>query len=107
MYSNTPVRKGFDYTALFVGLVGLKEAAHRPYKLRMEVFPDALPVPIFLTRPGLPRIIPSFHRYQIQKRDDEVACNRLVRLAFSIFIFGGSSCLNKRPRVHLTLWSRQ
>lgn len=45
--------------------------------------PELLPVPISLTRSGCPRIIPSFHRRMIYKRDDKA--DPLVKLYLSFF----------------------
>ena len=42
-----------------------------------------LPVPVSLTRSGYPRIIPSFHRILIYKRDDR--SDQLVQLYLSLF----------------------
>lgn len=47
--------------------------------------PQQLPVPISLTRTGYPRIIPSYHRRMIRKRDDKA--DRLVQMYLSFFAF--------------------
>jgi len=40
------------------------------YAREVPILPTELSVPLSLTRTGLPRIIPSFHRAKIRKRDD-------------------------------------
>lgn len=45
--------------------------------------PSLLPVPISLTRGGLPRIIPTFHRKMMRRRDEKA--DRLVQVYFSFF----------------------
>lgn len=45
--------------------------------------PSLLPVPVSLTRSGYPRIIPSFHRNMIYKRDEKA--DLLVQCYLSFF----------------------
>lgn len=51
----------------------------------MEVDPhEALPHPISLTRCGLPRNIPAFHRHMIRRRDDKAdLTHQMVRAKFA------------------------
>lgn len=44
---------------------------------------ELLPVPVSLTRSGYPRIIPSFHRHLIYKKDHRA--DQLVQLDLSFF----------------------
>lgn len=44
---------------------------------------DLLPVPVSLTRSGYPRIIPSFHRRMMYKKDDRA--DQLVQIYLSFF----------------------
>lgn len=55
---------------------------------------DSLPVPIFLTRSGYPRIIPSFHRKLIYKRDDY--SDVLVQIYLSFGTLAKVVCLAKK-----------
>lgn len=48
-----------------------------------KVKPELLPVPVSLTRSGYPRIIPSFHRRFILRKDDRATI--LVQLYLSFF----------------------
>lgn len=45
--------------------------------------PSSLPYPVSLSRDGIPRIIPVFHRRLIRRRDDRA--DRIVRLYLSFF----------------------
>lgn len=56
--------------------------------------PDLLPVPVSLTRSGYPRIIPSFHR-QIIRRKDERA-DLVVKVYLSFFSLSKVICLAKK-----------
>lgn len=53
-----------------------------------------LPFPVSLTRTGLPRRIPSFHRAAISRRDEKA--DKLVRLYLSFFSISKLILVNKR-----------
>lgn len=60
--------------------------------------PLAIPFPVFLTRSGIPRCIPVFHRRMIKRRDAKT--DQLVR-ALTIFTFQ----MNRKRILNLNRWS--
>lgn len=86
-------RSGALFTALYLKqcAVTLQQAygGITPYDIHTK-----LSVPVSLTRSGYPRIIPSFHRQQIYKRDDKA--DMLVKLYFSFFSLSRAIKLAKR-----------
>ena len=73
-------RSGALHTALY-----LKQSASclmRWYGEGGKVQPYHLPVPVSLTRTGLPRMIPAFHRNQIRKFDDKADTDVQLYLSF-------------------------
>lgn len=61
-----------------------------------KVKPELLPVPVSLTRSGYPRIIPSFHRRWILRKDDRA--DILVQLYLSFLSLSKIIVLAKRVR---------
>lgn len=61
-----------------------------------KVKPELLPVPVSLTRSGYPRIIPSFHRRWILRKDDRA--DIFVQLYLSFFSLSKILVLAKRVR---------
>ncbi|KAG8363190.1 hypothetical protein BUALT_BualtMtG0007500 (mitochondrion) [Buddleja alternifolia] len=59
-----------------------------------SVTPDLSPIPVSLTRSGYPRIIPSFHRRCIYRKDDRA--DMLVQLYLSYFSLAKRILLAKR-----------
>lgn len=91
-------RSGPLFTALY-----LKQCAS---SLQMaygssKVKPSLLPVPVSLTRGGLPRIIPAFHRHKIRRRDDY--SDRLVQLYLSFFSL--SKLIELAPKINRSTFS--
>lgn len=86
-------RSGALFTALYLKqcTVTLQQAygGITPYDIHTK--PS---VPVSLTRSGYPRIIPSFHRQQIYKRDDKA--DMLVKLYLSFFSLSRAIKLAKR-----------
>lgn len=73
-------KSGWLFTALY-----LKQCAASLQKAYGgdTYVPELLPVPVSLTRTGYPRIIPTFHRRLIRRKDDKA--DRLVQLSLSFF----------------------
>ncbi|TYH13103.1 hypothetical protein ES288_A06G118000v1 [Gossypium darwinii] len=86
-------RSGTLFTTLYLKqcAVTLQQAygGITPYDIHTK-----LSVPMSLTRLGYPRIIPSFHRQQIYKRDDKA--DMLVKLYLSFFSLSRAIKLAKR-----------
>lgn len=69
-------KSGLLFTALY-----LKQVSTILQKYYGGISPSLLPVMVSLTRSGLPRIIPSFHREVIRRRDDRA--DAVVRMYLS------------------------
>lgn len=83
------VRKsGFLFTALYLNVL-----CHCS-KLMPRKTGLLLPFPVSLTRSGYPRIIPSFHRSKVGKKDE--TSDLLVKLYLSFFTLARAIPLAKR-----------